>query len=246
MTQQLLQQLQHTEAHVRSEAALALGKTNSADIGPALIEALLTEQDLNVQEDITWAINAIGATALPELVANLKHDSADVRHKITHTLGKLGHMQASAALVQVLAEDADPRVRYKATVSLGQIGDVETVSALINALADDDADVSSGAMESLARFGEAIVPQLIEALKHESDQVIEAVAGLLGEYESPEAVQPLANALSHADSMGRIAILNALAQFGNSEIVPNVESYLNDEHPHVQIAAKYALKMLGK
>lgn len=245
MTQHLLQQLRHAEAHLRSEAALALAKTNSDEVSSALIEALLIEHDLNVQEDITWAISTIGATDLPALVANLNHGSADIRHKITHTLGKLGNSTASSALVHVLAEDSDPRVRYKATVALGQIGNVETVPALINALADENADVSSGAMESLARFGEAIVPQLIAALNHNSGQVIEAVASLLGEYASPASVKPLADALTQADSMGCLAILNALAQLGDAEVAPTIEPYLNDEHPHVQIAAKYALKMLG-
>ena len=245
MIERLIQQLHHPAAHMRSEAAFELGKIASSEVAAVLVDALFAEEDLNVQEDITWALSRLGEVVLPHLIAGLEHESADIRHKLAHTLGKLGNKKAIPALIQLLTDD-DPRIRYKSTVALGQIGDIAVVPSLIEALADKNQDVSTGALASLAFWGDEILPQLIEALQHNSDQTCEAVASLLGDLGDIQAVEPLIEALPAAQLAGQLAIIHALGLLGDKRAIPALEVCLNTDHPHIKIAAKYAMKNIGK
>ncbi|MCI0711547.1 MAG: HEAT repeat domain-containing protein, partial [Chloroflexi bacterium] len=166
----LLALLRNADRNDRSAAALQLGKIGQGSAVDSLIQALFAETDLNVQEDITWALNQLKQVAVPELIAFLNNESDEIRHRATHTLGKLKSVQATNALITVL-HDTSPAVRYKATVALGQIKDVRAIPALIQALDDPVMEVSQGASDALVEFDTEAVTYLVDALQVSSETI---------------------------------------------------------------------------
>ena len=91
-------QLHHADASTRSRAALDLGQLGDARGLDALLNALATEPELLVREDITWALARFGLSALPPLLAhNVTY--SDTVDATAH--GKLDLKPASAGPVTV-------------------------------------------------------------------------------------------------------------------------------------------------
>jgi HEAT repeat protein len=88
------------------------------------------------------------------------------------------------SLVKILKQDKDPNMRYYAAESLGRFGPA----------------------------GLAAVPDLIAALKDESQMVRMGVAYALGELGSPEAVPALQEASKDPANEVRVAAVTALQQ----------------------------------
>jgi HEAT repeat protein len=82
------------------------------------------------------------------LIAQLRHDDADVSRDAATALGALGHVEAVEPLVQVV-ENRDgyfhPVVRAAAAASLGTLKDARALDVLINAVKDAQAEPSAAA-----------------------------------------------------------------------------------------------------
>lgn len=239
----LITHLQDDDRDQRSTAALQLGKMGQVNAVDALIQALFVETDLNVQEDITWALNQLKQAAVPKLITFLNNESDEIRHRATHTLGKLKSVQATDVLVAAL-RDPSPTVRYKATVALGQVKDARAISALIQALDDPVLEVSQGASDTLMEFAIEAAPYLVNALQAPSETIRESAAHLLGVIASPLALEPLIAALADVSPDVRVAASISLGMMGDKRAENPLQSLLDDSDGRVSIAAKKALKLL--
>ncbi|GIK27017.1 MAG: HEAT repeat domain-containing protein [Anaerolineae bacterium] len=208
-------QLQTGDHHQRSEAALALGRSGDPAAIPPLIAALCSDDDLNVIEDVTWALTRFGTTPIPGLFS--AHASADShgRHNIVHVLGKIGDASAAPILIDSLRE-SDRRVRVKAVYVLGQIGILDATPALIERLADTDEDVRWTAFETITLPEMRAGPALIDALRSADEVIRENAARALGALGYEAAVTALIAALDDDSFDVRCAILEALAQMSQS------------------------------
>ena len=70
-----------------------------------------------------------GARAVPQILAMVSDDSAQVRFRAAWILGKSRDPLAYPALA-ALTEDPDEAVRYDATLALGELGDARAVPFL--------------------------------------------------------------------------------------------------------------------
>lgn len=206
----LIVQLQSGSHHQRSEAALELGQSGDPAAIPPLVVALCRDHDLNVIEDVTWALTRFG----PMLIQNLFDAYVDAnsygRHNIVHALGKIGDPKASHALITSL-RDIDSRVRAKAVFVLGQIGITEAVPALIERLADADENVRWTTFETLTLPAMNAGPALKDALSSPDELIRESAARALGALGYEPAVPALIAALNDLSLDVRSAALEALA-----------------------------------
>lgn len=208
-------QLQSGDHHERSAAALEMGKSGDPNVIPPLVAALCSDHDLNVIEDVTWALTRLQPLPIPSLLDALANADPHGRHNIVHALGKLGDRSAADALIASLRDSAK-RVRAKAVFVLGQIGIAEAVPALIERLNDDDDNVRWAAFETLTLPAMNAGPALIEALSHPDEIVREGAARALGALGYELALPSLIAALDDPSFDVRSAALEALAQLAHN------------------------------
>ena len=82
-------------------------------------------------------------------IGRLEDENENVRFSSTLELGRLKHLRAAPALVEVLQEDRDYYVRLGAATALGEIKACAAVPALIEALDDKDTLVRTAANDAL-------------------------------------------------------------------------------------------------
>jgi HEAT repeat protein len=231
----LLEALHDPDNHTRSRAALKLGDLREVAALDALVQALAVEADLNVREDMTWALVRLGEAAVPPLIAILRAPHAAARHNAAHTLGKIGDVRAVDGLSAAL-RDSDEAVRLKSAFALGQIGDARAIPALLGLLGGDLRDVQM-LNEVLPGFGAAAVPAVAAALKDERLEAREQAADLLGMIGESAAVPALTQALDDAAWQVRFSAVSALGELGAGKAAV---SLVDDENPQVRAMARRA------
>ena len=174
----MIEQLQHPDKNVRILAVTDIGKRRDEGALPALLQALCTERDSFVQENITWSLVRLGAIAVPPLIELSRHASAVVRHYAIHTLGKIGDARAVEAVANA-TQDSDTTVQMKAAFTLGQLKDSRAIAALVRLLGHPDDTVRNTVSDVLEQFGRAAVPALTAAMTHPQGQVREQAAEIL-------------------------------------------------------------------
>lgn len=242
-TQTLIEQLQHPDRNVRSHAALTLGRQPDVDAMPALLDALSTDPDFFVREDITWALLRLGEAAVDPLMDLLQSDSADARHHAAHTLGKIGARRAVDALIGVL-NDPHPMVMMKAAFTLGQIRDTKAIPALVALLGHEDREVQTSVTRAMESFAPESIPYLIDALRDERWQSRVHAADILGWIEAEDAVPALINVLDDPHWEVRFAAGTALNEIGGPDAVAALMRLQGDEHPKVSELAAIVLSRM--
>jgi HEAT repeat protein len=189
----------------------------------------------------------------PHLTARLSgllHDPAvDVRRTAAQALGKVGHPDGMPALRDAL-RDPDARVRQYAAWGLGMIGEParESAAALIPLLRDHDRDVSAAAAWAIGQIGaaEAVVDQLVIALKAVDPADRRAAVTALGWLEAPASMPALLAALEDGDAAVRQGAIAALGELGATEAVPRLIILLQrDRERAIRNEAAYRLGKLG-
>lgn len=239
--QALINQLNHHDHNIRKDAVLALINIEDPAKLPLLIQALRSERDPLVREDITYAIARMGAAVVPDLVALLKDDRSDVRNQAAHVLGKLRQRSAVEPLVMALY-DPDSAVVAKAAFALYQIGDAAAVPALVSLLGHNDADVQTMLITVLSHFGSDAVSALVRAAESERWQVREQVVEILGAIGDAAAVPTLLKALHDAEWQVRFASLMALNEIDSTETRPALREMIDDPDSRVQGLARQLLR----
>jgi HEAT repeat protein len=224
--------LHHADSHIRSQAALTLGKLGNPENVLVLVNALQNETDLFVREDITWALVKLGAAAVLPLIALLQSENPQARHDAAHALGKVGDSRAVPALVVVL-HDADSTVGFKAMFALGQIGAAQAIPALLSFLADERPEIRELLTQVLEQFGGTAVPLLSQALAHPRWQVREHAAEILGLIGTRDAVPVLVAALHDEAWQVRYAAVFALHTIGGATAKTALKTMPPDSSPEV-------------
>jgi HEAT repeat protein len=241
----MLDQLMHPDANMRGQAAVALAESCEADALHGLLARVGREPDLNVREDITWALVRMGEKAVAPLIALLGDGDAAVRHHAAHTLGKIGDPRAIPALADTL-QDGDLNVVSKTAFVLGQIGDAAAVPALAGLIGHADSEVQTAAGQALEAFGAAAMPALLVALRSDRWQTREHAAEILGALQRIEAVDRLAEAASDEHPHVRLAAVTALGEVGGAAAQAALEQAKTHPDERVQTLAARLIVRLSR
>jgi len=237
----LIEELHHPDKNVRSQAAVSIGKLDDANAVNSLIDALITEPDMYVREDITWALVRVKDAALQPLISLLDDANPSTRHLATHVLGKIGGQAVVDSLIYAL-HDTEPTVISKAAFGLAQIGDERAIPPLVGLVGHENRDVQTMLMNVLERFGKAPVQPLITLMTSELWQVREQAADILGVLGDKAALPVLIEALKDEVWQVRFAALTALGHIRAVGVKAAVESVQDDPEPRVHELASKLLK----
>jgi hypothetical protein len=217
---ELLEALSADSEREGFEAAYELGAIGEPAV-PGLMEVLVNAPDAErwhpihetindgsfprfVTANVSHALAAAGASAVPALLEAAGHSAWAVRATAVETLGDLGlEAQAAVPALSRAAADENVYVRRHAAEALGTTsqGDARGVPALMQALRDEDIRVRRSATIALARIGphaEAAVSLLTRALEDEDRYVRGNAVHALRRIGTFTAVERLLEQLSAA------------------------------------------------
>lgn len=235
--QPCINDLQSTDPKRVMNAAEALGKlgTKAAPAVPALVQVLKhgdlpREVSMHVIRpspplSAATALTQIGPSSAEALKAALDQDSEALHLNVAWVLSKWGADRNLDAFLR-LAGDPSPRVRSFAVEVLGGSTQQPAVNARLAACSDPDPQVRACAVSTFShpnlfepasktapddalttRIVNAVVPRLRDS---DLNTRLEAI-DVLTQVHSPEAVQPLMEALSKAEDIEKLPIGVALA-----------------------------------
>jgi HEAT repeat protein len=136
---------------LRSAAILALGFPNNGGAVPALV-SLLGEKDTEAPGNAARdALAAIGASAIPALIARLPQNDDTLSFRAATALARMGAIALPA--LQQAAQGSNTGAQRWAAVALGEMGIAEAKPILQQLAKSSDADVAYVANEQLYRNG---------------------------------------------------------------------------------------------
>jgi HEAT repeat protein len=184
------------------------------------IVACFDRKDEELRAQAAETLGKIGPKAVDPVRKKLKSGNPEVRFWALLTLALIGP-DAAAASDDVLAclDDDDAAVRRKAVYALGKLGvkSDAVLGGLVKALGDKDTDVTTTAIEVLEKIGPPpaeSLPMLAKLADKDSAPAVRTLAiKLLGQMGGP-AVPTFKELLKNADTLDRIALIQAIATLG--------------------------------
>lgn len=222
-----LQAARSPDPRVRERSAEALAALTGPRVAQGLL-SLLKDPEVSVRAAACLALGGQGdASSVEPLVERLKDAAGRVRRSAAEALGFLGERRAAPALLGALPallralEDPGIALRKKAAEALGKIGDPDVLAALAGRLRTGSVPEKWAAAETLA------------------------------DWRAPEAVPPLAAALSDPSARVRKRAAYALGNlaWGSArpfpEAVEALGEALSDASEEVRGRAAFALGLTG-
>jgi HEAT repeat protein len=227
---------------IREEAATLLGTFKDPRAVTPLI-ALLRDPDRSVREAAIEALRAIGAPSVEALGVCLDHSDLSVQEAASAILSTIADERVLNSLIKALRSD-DWIVRMHAAKALGLVRHTNAIAPLIPLLQDKVKAVREEAAAVLAAIGDAAIPSLVNALRHDEWLVRLHAVESLGKTKSPQAVEPLLSALfNDQDSAVREDAVRALGEIGDPRSVEYLFTAMRE--PGLQTVAVQALGRIG-
>jgi HEAT repeat protein len=196
------------------------------------------DDNADVRHRVSRALVKIGVQSVPGLIEALKDDNAGVRRQAINTLIELKE-QSVPSLVMAL-KDENVTIRCRIVGMLGQIGDKQAVPWLIIALKDKSSSVRQKAAEALFRLGRYALPKLSLTLKDENRYARQLSVEILGRVGDPQVLPDIVAVLSDKDKAVRQKAAQALVRLG-SQTVSELITALTHEDRAVRLIVVKAL-----
>ena len=150
---------------IRRAAAKALSEIASLEQVPAFTNALLIEPDRGIRLSVIRGLGRLADdNALSVLVTALKDKEAVVRLEAAHALSRYNSQAAFDSLLTALQQNGNERNRFMrqyAAEALGQLGDRRAVPNLIEALRDESELVRPAVAIAFGNLGQAVAIPLL-------------------------------------------------------------------------------------
>lgn len=183
-----------------------------------------------------------GPDAIERLLEGLHDDDANIREAAVRALVQTGPGNVLERL------RAMPRSgsQWKTVARiLGLLGTAESCELLGAALFEGDREVRIAASLALVDAGEASVPVLVRALKHEEPDIRSRAAMSLGRIKAKSGVEALMEACSDEAEEVRLEAVLALAAIRDERAVTVLEAARDDPAEAVRQSAPIALGEIG-
>jgi len=243
-----------TDEKTADMACYAIGQNPS----PQAAEALRDAMDKVSPSALVRIVNLLGdrrdeqsAEAIGKLVFGAEREVAEAA---VAAMGKIGGAKARVILAQARAK-GDEDLRFAATDAYLRCaeelviqGDNTRATVIYRELADkaEAAFVRSAAIKGLADIGGSdVVPPVAAALRDEERMVRTTARGCVRTMKGQGVTAMFAAELPKMSPAEQVYMLDALANRQDSAALPAVAAALGSANEEVQIAALYALALLG-
>jgi len=238
--------LNSTDPNTASRAAASLGASTDKRVVEPLIDAL-KNKDSMVTYSASAALQKVGATAVPEMIAQLNSDNAEFVVLLVENLGQIGDPKAVLPLCQLLSRKVSYKVRMAVVEALGNFRDPRAIKPLIDVMKDKFSAERHLAMEPLVKIGTSSLEPLLAELKSDDPDVVRIAAAALVKIGDPRATESLIELFKTTDSNAvRISLVAALGKIGDKKVIPALLEALSDELPVVRRLAAASLEKIGQ
>jgi HEAT repeat protein len=180
----------------------------------------------------------------PDSVRDLLHseDYGD-RLKAVNQIREL-EPQAAFELVQLAANDGNPRVRYAAVSQMANLGtqDLDTSQSLLRRILtnDPEPDVQAAAADAVGGLQlRSLYSELAEVYRTSGEWLVQfSIIAALGELGEPDAFPLLQEALNSDNELVATAAIGALGELGDERALPLLLEYTT--HPDWQVRHRLA------
>ncbi|GHG25492.1 HEAT repeat domain-containing protein [Streptomyces filamentosus] len=160
-----LRALEDDRSSVRLRAALAVGTTPDARFVGKLVERCAVEPEFFVRDMLTWALTRHPVSlTLPEVLRELRSESARARSQALHTLSKIGDPGTWPAITREHLTDADDevaRAAWRTAVLLAPEGEGPALAGVLaTQLGRGGRETRLSLSRALVGLGDAILPAL--------------------------------------------------------------------------------------
>ena len=227
---------------IRGEAAGLLGTFKDPRAVVPLV-SLLRDRDRSVREAAIEALRSIGAPAVEAVGTCLTEPDLSIQESASAILAAIADERVLAPLIKALLS-GDWIVRMHAAKALGRVRNADTVEPLIPLLQDTVKAVREEAVAALAAIGDAAIPSLVTALRHEDWLVRLHAVESWGKAQAKRAVEPLLSVLfNDQDSAVREDAVRALGEIGDPRAVEYLFTAMRE--PRLRTLAVEALGRIG-
>lgn len=201
---------EHPNVVVRRAAGKTITLTADRSAIPALLEALLHDEDTVVKGSAVGAMARMGDASIPilfDILASTERDEIMKGHA-AWALAFIG-IEAKPYLSPALASPV-PEVRSAAIGVLVKVvqenpEDTDSCELLIKSLADEDENVRSEAAAALGNLAyQPAFTALVELLHHQNSESRKAAALALMKLGNPDAIPILESSLDREETIGSI------------------------------------------
>lgn len=269
----LLELLKSQYPGIREIAALALGRFNTRECIPGLVQAL-NDPTILVRRAVVSSLGEIGyQLIIPELLKMLDRQGEEYDERMFSTaafaLAKLDFEQAFShpnaevrgtaisllekqnldivlPRLKAALKDTNFYVRRSAILMAGRFKGKKFIEDAFQALEDSDISVQVEAASVLGKICSVeIIPELLEKLKSEESKTRRAVIDTMRNLDSEQAVPGLFQALLDSDQSVRKNALYTLGQLCRKTAIPDfIQILLDPENEHYKFLLNNYLQEL--
>ncbi|GAB4266500.1 MAG: hypothetical protein Kow0029_00230 [Candidatus Rifleibacteriota bacterium] len=243
----LIAKLKDINGHVRREAALAMGKSNSSQLVEPLFNLISTEPYGDVREAAASVLaSRKDHNITKRLLELLDSDNSRIRETISRTIWQCGSALAVDSLIQKLS-DKEWRVVVNSCKSLENVKDLKSIFPLKELLKNSDWQIRIAALSALRAFRSKELKQFfIPLLADENPHVAKLAVIALSELGDKSLDQDFQKYVNHSRWEVRYQIVKALggikSQSSVSTLIRLVEE---DENNAVKSRAILTLAKIG-
>jgi chemotaxis protein methyltransferase CheR len=244
----LIAKLKDINGHVRREAALTLGKSNSSQVVEPLFNVINTEPYGDVREA---ASSVLASRKDPDITRRLLElldsDNSRIRETISRTIWQCGSTLAVDSLIQKLS-DKEWRVVVNSCKSLENMKDLKSIFPLKELLKNGDWQIRIAALSALRAFRSKELKQFfVPLLADENPQVAKLAVVALSELGDKSLDSDFQKYLSHNRWEVRYQIVKALGSIKSlSSVNTLIRLAEKDENNAVRSRAILALAKIGE
>ena len=235
--QHLLDALGEVRASELRPIALVLGWLDGPAVHRALIR-LLAEP--TVRSEVVESLVRNGKGVVELLLEQTNSDDVEIRRASVIALGRLGHKNATPAIVRLLLED--PELRVDAAHSLAKLGDESALEGLIEMMGDPDAAVRQAVVGALNSIGSSKMSSRVQLLMTDPNPLVrESAAKIAGYFGYPAAGDQLIKSCSDEDERVRQAAVEHLPFLEDDRVGAVLTNAISNDTARVRAAAARAL-----
>ncbi|MFQ6392839.1 MerR family transcriptional regulator [Nocardia sp. KC 131] len=214
----LLRALESESGAHRQQAVLSQNEGAALPV-EALVEAALSEDDLNVAGALRWSLARAAGAGLTDLAVGLDSTVVEVRRRATIAIAAVPAAEATVLLRKAL-DDHDATVRDRAALALGARRVTEAVPALLEMVVEGRSDVEAAEVLGLLAEVVTAADDIVRAMRNTLDNTVDAPTRLR-----------ITQALAELPPAAAREALNELAGDGDRKIAATASAILRTRDP---------------
>ncbi len=210
-----------------------------------MIENYTAPQESHIQSSaLSILVSVLGKNALDDLLDAVHSPNKEFRWRALELANTIEEEEATAVWIRKM-ENVSPEVQAEIIAMLGHRGDESALPVILKSLQNEEIIVRLAAIPAAAKLGGFnVLENLLGRLQTDQDEEARAVKLALMGYSADQVVPRAVEAFDGMPPLGRIILIEILAEREAIEHVDVVFTETKSEHKEIRLAALAGLEPL--